>query len=290
MGVVLPSANSQQSKLTSGSPRLRGRPRKYGARSRTEKLELLALLEERNRREQRAGPNPFENEWDFLSRACFTRDEATRRILRFPSGERWEYLRELTAIANEHKILVVDKSRRMLITWWGMARWLYYTLTDANSANWVASDKLEKSAYLLGSERMWFIYEHIPPVSEQVARRLESQGYDPGPFREQIWPNKPELLPRGLEAQGRGWRTLICPSLGSSCTAVARGETQMQQYTATRIFCDEFSRWERASEAWSSLVPTVQGSDGGIQGHIEVVGTPELGAYMFDLMEGGRQA
>lgn len=261
--------------------------------------------------------NPFKNAWDFLSRAVWTKDEATGRIRKFPTWEevedyepptmaqaleygrgsrpaaeleerkgsrppvnRWEYLRFLTEEVEKHRIVGIDKSRRMLITWWGVARWLYYLLTQDNEASWIASDKLEKSAHLLGEDRMMFIYRHIPPVDKLKAEELARAGYDPEPFLEPVWPDKPDVV---LGRQnGRGYESISCPRTGSYVQAVARGETQMQQYTATRVWCDEFSRWEWAAESWAALVPTIQGG-----GRIEFVGTPELGAYMYDLCYGG---
>lgn len=91
------------------------------------------------------------------------------------------------------------------------------------------------------------------------------------------WPNKPELLPTGKA--GMGYTLLACPTTGSYVQAVAQGADQLRQYTASNVLLDEFAFQERQAEAWSAIKPTI---DGG--GHIDMISTPELGAYMYDLI------
>lgn len=200
--------------------------------------------------------NPFKDDWDFLSRGCWTKDEATGQVLQFPSDANHEYLRYLTEIRPNYPIFAVEKSRRMMATWWMLALYLFDTLTKPNHANFVGSRKLESSAYLLGPDRILHIYNHIPA---------------------DVWPDKPMLRPVGKHYAG--YTRLECPSTGSYIQAVASGADQLRQYTATNVFLDEFAFWDRAEESWTAIKPTVQGG-----GHVDMVSTPELGAYMYSLL------
>ena len=199
---------------------------------------------------------PFNSDYDFLSRACVTKNEATGKLEPWPTGERYEYLRYMAETRLQHKIYVVEKSRRMMATWLFVCLYLYDVLTQRNHANFVVSKKLENSAYLLGSERMLGVYERIPV---------------------DVWPHKPRLEATGKN--GLGYELLTCPDTGSFVQAVASGADQLRQFTASNVFFDEFAFQERQREAWTAAKPTVEGG-----GHIDIVSTPELGAYMYDLI------
>jgi len=202
-------------------------------------------------------PSPFPDAWDWLCRAVWTRDEASGEIRQFPAAdERYAYLRPLVDAWQAHRILFVDKARRMLVTWLFVALWLYDVTHVPQHADYVISKKLEDAAYLLGAERMQFIWDHVSA---------------------QVWPNKPEVQFRNRS--GRGWEIVECPATGSIIQAVAQGADQLRQYTASNVFIDEFAFQDRQAETWTALQPTILGG-----GHIVAVSTANLGAYMWDLM------
>lgn len=221
--------------------------------------ELIALLE------PMAGfAGPFQGEIDFLKRGVWTKDEATGQVLQFPTGtnlERFAYLEEIVkqrqdAAKMGEMIFIVEKSRRMMMTWLFLALYLYDTLARKNHANFVGSRKMETSAFLLGDERMMFIYKQIPPT---------------------LWKDKPELVARGKF--GGGYTRLECPQTGSYLQAIASGADQLRQYTASNVFVDEFAYWDKARESMASMLPTIEGG-----GRIDVLSTPRLGSYMFDMI------
>lgn len=197
--------------------------------------------------------SPFKDDWDFLERAIFTKDESAGQVRPFPAER--NYLMYMTRTRMDHRIYAIDKSRRMLVTWWLLSLYLYDTLTKPNHANFIGSRKLETSAYLLGEERTLFLYEHIP---------------------HSVWPNKPHLIP--MERHMNGYALLKCPETGSYMQAIASGADQLRQFTATNIFCDEAAFWERWSESWQAMVPTILGG-----GHIDIVTTPQLGAEVYSV-------
>lgn len=216
-----------------------------------EQVQLLRLTELKY-----AAASPFESQWDFLARAVFTRDEASGQVRQFPSDDNFAYLKYLTEQRPLHRVRAYEKSRRMMITWWLVALYLYELMTQHTEMSAVASDKLGKSAYLLGQDRMQFIYNHIPV---------------------DVWPSKPEVLFEGKE--GLGWKIARCPSTDSAIMAMASGASQMQQYTFSRVLMDEFPRWENQQECWRNIQPTTQGG-----GCVDIVCTAELGVFAYDLL------
>jgi len=227
--------------------------------------------------------SPFVDAWDFMKHAVWTRDEASKRIRPFADNDGWPddrfaYLEYVCHERKKYRIRGYEKSRRMLITWFLVADYLYSLMTVPHDLSAIASDKLEKSAYLLGGERMQFIYDHIPPVSDVTLRELEAQHVDTSPFREAIWPSKPEVSFTGKRGP-KGWDSVYCPTTASRIMAVAAGTAQMQQYTFSKILLDEFSRWMWAEQCWTNAQPTLQGG-----GEADIVCTAELGSFAYDLL------
>jgi hypothetical protein len=165
----------------------------------------------------------------------------------------------------------------MLITWWLIALYLHDLMTVNNDTSAIASDKLAKSAYLLGIDRMQHIYDLIPPVSTATENKLRSLSIDIEPFKQDVWPNKPPVIFEGKE--GLGWKYAKCEATNSAIMAMACGETQMQQYTFSKVLMDEFPRWKWQAESWRNIQPTTQGG-----GCVDIVCTPELGSFAYDLL------
>jgi hypothetical protein len=207
---------------------------------------------------------PFQGEIDFLKRGVWTKDEATGQVLQFPTGtnpERFAYLEEIVkerqdAAAMGEMIFVVEKSRRMMMTWLFLALYLYDTLARQNHANFVGSRKMETSAFLLGDERMMFIYNHIPTT---------------------LWKDKPELLAR--VKFGGGYTRLECPQTGSYLQAIASGADQLRQYTASNVLLDEAAFFDKGNETWGATRPTIEGG-----GRVDLVSTANLGSWLFDMI------
>ena len=197
--------------------------------------------------------SPFSDTMDFLTRAVWTVDEARGEVRQFPAE--LEYIRYIVEERVKHPLFAIEKSRRMLVTWTFCAVYLYDVLTERNHADFIACRKLEASCELLG--RMVAIYDHIP---------------------ESVWGNKPGLV-RHAGYSGKGYRRLDCPENNSFVEAVAEGKDQLRQYTASNILLDEFGFWQKAEESWGALRPTVEGG-----GHVDMVSTPELGAFMYRLL------
>jgi len=166
--------------------------------------------------------------WLFVREACLTVDEADAgSIKRFPD---LPYLRRVCEAWENHRLLAIPKSRRMMLTWVMLALHLHLALFTPRSAVFVQSKKADDSEYLIGDNRMLFIYNHLP-------RWLRRYGL-------------PEV--RHKEYQ-------LAFGNGSIVRGIAQGPDQLRQYTATAVMCDEIAFWEQARGTWRALRPVVQG-------------------------------
>ena len=170
----------------------------------------------------------------FIEDAVWTRDEADAgRIKRFP---KLDYLERIDYLSENEKILIIPKSRRMMMTWRGLAIIFWEGLFRDNQTIFVQSKKGSDSAYLLGEDRMMFMYRHLP--------------HDRHDF--------PTVVRAIRDNEGRGY-SLVTFSNGTSYFAVAEGADQLRQYTASRVYCTEMAFWAQAELTWMALRPVIQG-------------------------------
>jgi hypothetical protein len=165
--------------------------------------------------------------WAFVRDCVFTRDEATGMVRRYPDRA---YAELLVRRWQEHPLLAVPKSRRMVCTWLFVA--LNYWLARfsplakiAFMARKLGKTETEGSAELVRRAR--FIHEHLPPTLPPC--EVE---YNIGFLR---FPN------------------------GSEIVALGEGEEQARQHTFTSVLADEVAFWDHPFETWVALRPTIEG-------------------------------
>lgn len=210
-------------------------------------------------------PEAVDTFWKFLTcGACYTKDEITKQIRPFPTSkyadnpERYAYMRLMVEdLEKPWKIWACEKSRRMMISWVMVAKYLYLLLTEPNSHMAIGSRSLDKSAMMLGKDRMRCIYTNIPS---------------------DIWPNLPDLT-WGFATANGGHEFVDCPATGSSIDAVAEGPNSLNQLTITRLFLDEWSMHQQARELWSNAQPTIMGG-----GRVDLVMTPKMGSFAYEMV------
>lgn len=174
-----------------------------------------------------------EEPWLFVKECCWTKDEADGgRVKRMPAKA---YLRYVTEVWRGEPLLAVPKSRRMMMTWLFLCLHLWAALFQANAAVFIQSKKQEDSEFLLGEDRLTFIYRHLP-------------GEFPWPRLEKAMAGK----------SGRGYSFLRLAN-GSFIAAVGQGPDQLRQYTASHVYLTEIAFWEWAEETFAALVPIIQG-------------------------------
>lgn len=166
--------------------------------------------------------------WAFLTEAVFTLDQITGQVRRFPAHP---YLQYLTETWVRERLLLVPKSRRMMVTWLFVA--LHYWLARYRPGTTIAvvsrkegRNESEGSAELIS--RIRFIHEHLPAhVSRPPAE------YKFCRFR--------------------------FPDIHSEIIGIGQGPDQLRQLTLTAIFADEFAFWEQARDAYIASRPTIEG-------------------------------
>lgn len=166
--------------------------------------------------------------WQFMVDCVTTLDQVKQQKRRFPPRN---YQQRLTEVWLREKLLLVPKSRRMMISWTMVA--LHYWMIRFQPGSKVAfvsrkegRDESEGSAELVW--RANFIHENLP--------------------------NHIRKLPAEYKFC-RFW----FPSTSSEIIGVGQGAEQLRQYTFTAIFADELAFWEWAREAYVACRPTIEG-------------------------------
>mgnify|MGYP001569077357 FL=1 len=211
--------------------------------------------------------NPFQRSFTrFRTELCFTQDEAAGLVRVMPD---WDYLRELDDALIEEKLLLIEKSRRVLASWaiccfdvWLAAggrdpRWPS-TMSGTTHRQIVIAALKQRE--FQGSE--WFLEKRVRFILDQ--------------FEE-----------RGLRAQWPGWPTWhytaneISNSLGSRITAIPQGEHKMRGGGGTLVHCEELSQWDQAQASINAAIPVIRGG-----GHLVAVCTPMVGSYASRIVRG----
>jgi hypothetical protein len=227
--------------MTAGSAVTRGRLRE----------ELAEAQREQHRRRY------LEDPWAWVSECCFTVDEldAVHPIKPFPvaacvscrkylghadrekcpqCGEPpkpMAYLEHLTRTwwKADPNILIVAKSRRMMLSWLFCALHTYLAWRQPHAKVFICSDSEKKSAELL--DRCQGLLERLP--EDRCAR--------------------PKLH-----------RTIAPPVLtfeetGAMIYGIPEGSEALRQYTASAILADEFAHWAWPRASYTAFKPCVDG-------------------------------
>jgi len=165
--------------------------------------------------------------WAFVRDCVWTRDEASGMVRRYPNHE---YAELLVRRWQNVPILVVAKSRRMVVTWLMVAVNVWLAMFSPLSkvafmARKLGRTETEGSCELVRRAR--FIVQHLPASLPAVDVEYSV----------------------GLLRFGNG----------SEIVALGEGEEQARQHTFTSVLADEVSYWERAFETWVALRPTIEG-------------------------------
>lgn len=191
--------------------------------SQEEKEQLLSLMELKRWRE---------NPWEFIKDCCLTVDEADNgKVKHFPDKE---YLKRICELSQEEPILLIPKSRRMMMTWLDLAIILWEGLFKDNQMIFVQSKKFDDSCYLLGTQRLMFMYANLPHERHDFPKLKKKISSDKG-------------------------FSVLQFSNGTTFMAVAEGADQLRQYTASRVYCTEMAFWDQAELTWMALRPVIQG-------------------------------
>ena len=154
----------------------------------------------------------------------------------------------------QHNILLVPKSRRLLATWTFCALDYWLAAFRRGAKVFVASTQRTKSDKLLA--RCKFMHDQLPERPGFPKPRLEVKNGQMGdPTR------------------------LIFPETESMIQSVSEDPDELRQEGATLIHAEEFGHWQWQERSWTAMRPVVQGG-----GKIVVVSTPVAGSFFRDLV------
>lgn len=174
---------------------------------------------------------------NFLKYCTFTMDEVDRRLPIKPAPVDRPYILSLAAIWDsmakgriDGSVLIVDKSRRMWVSWLFKALHLHYAFTNISRRVGIVSKKAEDSFSHLRD--MEFIWKNIP---------------------ENIYPAK--FRPQMRTKEG----FIFFDEIDSTIHGIASGPDQTRQYGFSCLFFDEFDFWEQQEPTYGAAEPTLKG-------------------------------
>ncbi len=174
---------------------------------------------------------PLQDPYEFVFKYCYTLDphNPTSPITLFPEKE---YIRELITMWLEEPMLLVVKSRQMMVTWLFCALNLWLAMTRQGQYIFFISKKEDDAGFssnLSLLSRCFFIFNHLPKELQLKYRRS----------------NGPSML--------------HFPSNNSTIHGVSQDSDAVRQYTSSSIFSDEMAFQERSEEVFAAVKPTLDG-------------------------------
>lgn len=194
-----------------------------------------------------------DNAWAFLTECCYTLDQVNKAqpIKLMPNRD---YGKLYANVWQKYPLLGVPKTRRMTMSWYTIALYVWDTIFNEGRFNAFVSKKEDDAHELV--MRAKFIIDHIPE----------------------------DKIPRGyLPRYEHKFCVLEFPEIQSKIEGFPQGADQLRQFTFSGIFGDESAFWENAQKFYSASYPTI---DGG--GRMTLVSSPAPGFFKklcFDAMD-----
>lgn len=186
----------------------------------------------------------------YLDHMVYTLDEhdATNPIKKLPMHKK--YMRELAQLFLDEQLLLVEKSRQMMVTWLMIACHLWDAQFHEGRRIFIQSKKEVDANHLI--DRAKIIYNNYPEYYRRVIHNLF-------PAREPM-----------------AYLKLEFPKQNSVLQGTAQGADVLRQYTASRIFQDEMAFQDKAEEAFIAAKPTIVGG-----GSFIGVSTPNFKNFFY---------
>lgn len=165
----------------------------------------------------------------FLTQCCYTLDEHDITGSPFKTFPEKEYIRDLCDLFLTENLLVIEKSRQMMVSWIFMGLALWFTMFKTGCRTFIMSKK-EKDADAM-IDRIKVMYEHLPEE-----------------FKKAYPADKPFT-----------YLQLKFGKQSSIIQGVPQGPDQVRQYTSSLIISDETAFQEKAEEAYVALKPSLVG-------------------------------
>jgi phage FluMu gp28-like protein len=166
-------------------------------------------------------------------------------VKQFPARPNLEFLvREW----EQNRLLLVPKSRRMMLSWLACWLHLWMAMLHPGRAIFLVSDKEQKSDELV--RRCEFMFDNLP--GDKIL--------------------KPQVRAK--------YCLLEFPGLNSYIMGIPSGASQLRQYTASALLFDEFAFWTNAMETLGAARPTIEGG-----GRLTIVSSAQDGPFKRLVMD-----
>lgn len=188
--------------------------------------------------------------WYFLTHCVKTRDpqDLEQSIKKFPDHK---YLELLTRIWMRERLLLVPKSRRMMLSWFGQAIFMH----DA--------------AYNVGRD-IGFVSKKEDDADEAISR-VE--------FMLKNLEMPKDLIPK----YKRTYCLIEFTEMNSRIIGFPSGSDQLRSYGLSGILADEMAFWDMAPELYAASMPTIEGG-----GRFFGISSPAVGFFykmVFDAID-----
>ena len=192
---------------------------------------------------------------EFFAKFVRTKDEhadGRQSVKPFPTREEKPYLWEIADALVEEKILFIEKSRQLMLTWLMCVYCLWFAKYRENRLIFIQSKKEEDAANLVfntepNHARISFIETNLPD-------ELQS---------DVIW------------SYGKAYF-----DSGSRIWGIPEGGDQVRSYTPSLLFTDEFAFQPEAELSWKAARPAITGG-----GQFVAVSSAKNGSFMKQMIE-----
>jgi len=170
------------------------------------------------------------NPWLFFEKFVYTLDPhyAKQPVRRYPVDK--PYLKEIVKLCEENNLLLIEKSRQMLVTWTIVGFFLWDAIFHNGRYIFFQSRKEDDaglSTPLSLVSRAKFIFDHLPKEL-QCPLRIGKQ---------------PPIMQIG----------------DSTIQGISQDSDALRSFTASGVFADEMAFQERSREAFAATRPTIEG-------------------------------
>lgn len=195
--------------------------------------EIESLVSEK--KVEKARKNPYY----FLTQLCYTMDEHDTTGNPFHLIPDKEYIRDLCDLFQAENLLIIEKSRQMMVSWVCMGLALWYTMFGEGKRTFIMSKKEKDADAML--DRIKIMYERLPEE-----------------FHKAFPADKPFT-----------YLQLRFGKQSSIIQGVPQGPDQLRQYTSSLVIMDEAAFQEQAENAFVALKPSLVGG-----GKLIMISTP----------------
>lgn len=196
----------------------------------------------------------------WMTNWAYTQDthDPENAIKPFPQKE---YIDILVKLWLKEKLLLVPKSRQMLISWIFTALYLWDTQFHENRLTFFQSKKEDDANELVKRSR--FIWDREPKFLKRY--------YEDGQYK--------ELICNPHNHGEHVYCLMDFPQINSKIKGIPEGGDIIRMYTSTGILSDEMAFQPAAKEAYTAAKPTISG-----YGRFTGVSTPEDGTFFEKLI------